>query len=127
MAPPKGCNLRSSGYTDFDFILISGGKLKMSTFHSSPLTGVIEENLVLLDFGKYEGRAISDIAELDPGFYNELIALKESGKFSIRRHKDKTFRLYMNPLSSGGTIGGSIGGAGGSLTGQEASEAPTGI
>ncbi len=66
----------------------------------SPVTGVIEENLVIIDFGKYEGRSVQEIAELDRAFYDRLASEKESGIFAIRRHRDKTFRLYINPLSN---------------------------
>lgn len=67
--------------------------------NSSPVTGVIEENLVIIDFGKYEGRSVEEIAEIDPAFYERLAVEKENGNFAIRRHRDKTFRLYINPLS----------------------------
>ena len=70
----------------------------MST-NGSPVTGVIEESLVIIDFGKYEGKSVQEIAELDPAFYERLASEKENGVFAIRRHKDKTFRLYINPLS----------------------------
>lgn len=65
----------------------------------SPVTGVIDENMVIVDFGKYEGKTVEQIAELDPLFYERLATEKENGVFAIRRHKDKTFRLYINPLS----------------------------
>jgi len=68
--------------------------------NGSPVTGVIEENLVIIDFGKYEGKTVEEIAELDPTFYTRLAQEKESGVFAIRRHRDKTFRLYINPLSN---------------------------
>lgn len=64
--------------------------------NSSPVTGIIEEKDVIIDFGKYEGRTVSEIAEEDPDFYNVLASQKDN--FAIRRHRDKTFRLYMNPL-----------------------------
>jgi broad specificity phosphatase PhoE len=66
----------------------------------SPVTGVIDEGLVVIDFGKHEGRTVEQIADLDPSFYERLASEKESGVFAIRRHKDKTFRLYINPLSN---------------------------
>jgi len=66
----------------------------------SPVTGIIEEQLVIIDFGKYEGKSIQEIAELDPLFYQKLASEKENGAFAIRRHRDKTFRLYINPLSN---------------------------
>lgn len=66
----------------------------------SPVTGIIDENLVIIDFGKYEGRSVHEIAELDPLFYQRLATEKENGIFAIRRHRDKTFRLYVNPLSN---------------------------
>lgn len=67
---------------------------------TSPLTGVIDEALVIIDFGKYEGRTVRDVNELDPDFYQKLVEQKESNVFAIRRHRDKSFRLYMNPLTS---------------------------
>lgn len=70
----------------------------MST-SNSPITGVIDEDLVILDFGKYEGKSVRVVAEVDPDFYQRLATEKENGTFAIRRHKDKTFRLYMTPLS----------------------------
>lgn len=68
--------------------------------NNSPVTGVIDEENVLLDFGKYEGRSVKDVAEIDPEFYNKLILQKDQAGFAIRRYKDKTFRLYVNPLSN---------------------------
>ena len=67
--------------------------------NGSPVTGVIDENLVIIDFGKYEGKTVEQIAELGPVFYDRLASEKENGIFAIRRHRDKTFRLYLNPLS----------------------------
>jgi len=66
----------------------------------SPVTGVIDEKTVYLDFGKYEGKSVKEVAELDPLFYGRLANEKDNGIFSIRRQRDKTFRLYMNPLSN---------------------------
>lgn len=77
----------------------TGGGLGMSSNGGSPITGVIDESLVIIDFGKYEGKSVEEIAELDPIFYERLASEKENGVFAIRRHKDKTFRLYINPLS----------------------------
>jgi broad specificity phosphatase PhoE len=70
----------------------------MST-NGSPVTGIIDEQLVVIDFGKYEGRTVQEIAEIDRAFYDKLASEKENGVFAIRRHRDKTFRLYINPLS----------------------------
>ncbi len=71
----------------------------MST-NASPVTGIIDEQLVIIDFGKYEGKSVQEIADLDPPFYEKLAIEKENGIFAIRRHRDKTFRLYINPLSN---------------------------
>jgi broad specificity phosphatase PhoE len=71
----------------------------MST-NGSPITGIIDENLVIIDFGKYEGKSVQEIAGIDPLFYEKLKEEKENGVFAIRRHRDKTFRLYINPLSN---------------------------
>ncbi len=68
--------------------------------NTSPVTGIIDEHLVIIDFGKYEGKSIQEVAELDPVFYEKLATEKENGVFAIRRHRDKTFRLYINPLSN---------------------------
>lgn len=68
--------------------------------NGSPVTGIIDENQVIIDFGKYEGKSVSEVAELDREFYDRLASEKESGVFAIRRHRDKTFRLYINPLSN---------------------------
>lgn len=64
--------------------------------NSSPITGIIEETLVIIDFGKHEGKTVFQIAEEDPDFYKVLVDQKDN--FAIRRHRDKTFRLYRNPL-----------------------------
>ncbi len=67
--------------------------------NGSPITGIIDEDLVIIDFGKYEGKSVQELAELDPDFYQQLVTEKENGVFAIRRQRDKTFRLYVNPLS----------------------------
>lgn len=64
--------------------------------NGSPLTGIIEENQVIIDFGKHEGKTVSEVATADPEFYQRLVDQKDN--FAIRRHRDKTFRLYVNPL-----------------------------
>ncbi len=65
----------------------------------SPITGIIEEHLVFIEFGKHEGKSVSEVALLDPLFYENLAIGKENETFSIRRHHDKSFRLYLNPLT----------------------------
>ena len=65
----------------------------------SPITGIIDERNVVIDFGKYEGKTVLEMSEMDPEFYQKLAAEKENGIFAIRRHRDKTFRLYINPLT----------------------------
>ncbi len=67
--------------------------------YSSPITGIIDEAIVVIDFGKHEGRTVKDIAEADPDFYSALANEKGEGVYAIRRHRDKTFRLYLNPLA----------------------------
>lgn len=66
---------------------------------ASPVTGIIDERLVLMDFGKHEGKSVREVAALDPEFYTRLVAQKEAGVYAIRRHRDKSFRLYINPLA----------------------------
>lgn len=73
---------------------IHGGLFHMA--NGSPITGIIEENQVIIDFGKYEGKTVLEVSQLDPDFYRRLVDQKDN--FAIRRHRDKTFRLYVNPL-----------------------------
>ncbi|MFA5583079.1 MAG: hypothetical protein WDA09_02600 [Bacteriovoracaceae bacterium] len=61
----------------------------------SPLTGIIAEEKVVLDFGEFEGKSVLEIADTRPEYYEFLVAQKDSGNFSIRRTKDKIFRLYI--------------------------------
>lgn len=61
----------------------------------SPLTGIIEEDKVFIDFGEHEGKSILEVADTLPDFYQFLIEKKETGKCTIRRSKDKCFRLYV--------------------------------
>ncbi len=69
------------------------------SIQGNKITGVIEEDKVILEFGKHEGKSLKEVADIDPEFYEYLVQIKDNGNFSIRRHKDKTFRLYLNPLS----------------------------
>jgi broad specificity phosphatase PhoE len=62
----------------------------------SPLTGIIEEDKVVIDFGEFEGKSVLEIADTRPEFYQFLLEQKETGNFSIRRTKDKIFRLYIH-------------------------------
>ena len=62
----------------------------------SPLTGIIEEDRVFVDFGEHEGKSILEVADTLPDFYEFLIDKKNSGRCSIRRSKDKVFRLYVS-------------------------------
>ncbi len=61
----------------------------------SPLTGIIAEEMVVIDFGEHEGKSVLEISETAPDFYDFLISQREEGNFSIRRTKDKIFRLYV--------------------------------
>lgn len=61
----------------------------------SPLTGIIAEENVVIDFGEFEGKSVLEISETQPDFYQYLIGQKNSGNFIIRRSKDKIFRLYV--------------------------------
>jgi hypothetical protein len=72
----------------------------MSQKDHSPITGIIREADVILDFGRHAGKTVEELATIDPAFYERLSAEKDNGTFSIRRHADKTFRLYVNPLSN---------------------------
>lgn len=62
----------------------------------SPLTGVIAEDAVVIDFGINEGKSVLEIADTQPDFYSFLIEQKEQGNFSIKRTKDKIYRLFVH-------------------------------
>ncbi len=68
----------------------------MATTDISPLTGIIAEELVYVDFGEHEGKSVLEIADTVPDFYEFLVESKEGGKCIIRRSKDKSFRLYVS-------------------------------
>ena len=61
----------------------------------SPVTGIIEEDQVFVDFGEHEGKSILEIADTLPDFYRYLVEKKSIGRCFIRRIKDKSFRLYV--------------------------------
>ncbi len=61
----------------------------------SPITGIIEEDQVFIDFGDHEGKSILEIADTLPDYYDFLIERKNDGQCTIRRSRDKIFRLYV--------------------------------
>ena len=61
----------------------------------SPVTGILEEDQVYVDFGEHEGKSILEIADTEPEFYNFLLKKRNLGQSAIRRSKDKLFRLYI--------------------------------
>ncbi|MEK6623493.1 MAG: hypothetical protein AABY86_00905 [Bdellovibrionota bacterium] len=65
---------------------------------TSPLTGILEEDKVYIDFGEHEGKSVLEVADTCPEFYSFLIERKESGFCTIRRTKDKSFRLYVSRI-----------------------------
>ena len=74
---------------------IQGGKI-MAQLPTSPLTGIIEEDKVFLDFGDHEGKSILEIQDTLPAYYEFLIEQKTAGKAAIRRSKDKCYRMYVS-------------------------------
>lgn len=70
----------------------------MATSDVSPLTGIIEEDKVFIDFGEHEGKSVLEIADTLPDYYSFLVESKDLGKCTIRRSKDKCFRLYVTQL-----------------------------
>lgn len=66
----------------------------------SPLTGIIEEDKVYIDFGEHEGKSVLEISDNFPDFYTYMVGKKEKGNFFIRRNKDKSYRLYIHDSSS---------------------------
>ena len=43
----------------------------------SPLTGIIAEDMVVIDFGEHEGKSVLEVADTLPDFYHHLIEQKE--------------------------------------------------
>lgn len=61
----------------------------------SPLTGVLEEENVVIDFGQHEGKSVFEINVTEPTYYEFLMEEKDKGNFFIKRTRDKIFRLYI--------------------------------
>jgi hypothetical protein len=70
----------------------------MASQELSPLTGILAEDTVVVDFGEHEGKSILQVNDENPDFYNYLLEQKEEGNFIIKRNKDKEFKLYVNTL-----------------------------
>ncbi len=70
----------------------------MAAAEVSPITGIIAEDKVYIDFGEHEGKSVLEIADTLPEFYDFLIESKDLGKCTIRRSKDKCFRLYVTGI-----------------------------
>jgi hypothetical protein len=68
----------------------------MASTDVSPITGIIAEELVYVDFGEHEGKSVLEVADTLPEFYEFLVESKEVGKCTIRRSKDKSYRLYVS-------------------------------
>jgi hypothetical protein len=67
----------------------------VSTQEVSPLTGILAEDQVFIDFGEHEGKSILEVADTLPDYYDFLIEKKDDGNCTIRRSKDKIYRLYV--------------------------------
>lgn len=63
---------------------------------NSPITGIIAEEKVFIDFGEHEGKSVLEVGDTNPEFYQYLVERKEEGSCTIRRNKDKSFRLYVS-------------------------------
>ncbi len=66
---------------------------------TSPLTGILKEEHVFIDFGEHEGKSVLEISDTNPDFYQYLIGQKDTGNFAIRRSRDKSFRLYVQNVT----------------------------
>jgi len=66
------------------------------TQENSPLTGILQEDLVILDFGEHEGKSVMEVADTLPEYYSFLLEQKDEGRCTIRRSRDKSFRLYVS-------------------------------
>jgi hypothetical protein len=61
----------------------------------SPLTGILEEDKVFIDFGEHEGKSVLEVSDTNPDFYQYLVDKKNSGRACIRRTKEKRYHLYV--------------------------------
>lgn len=68
----------------------------MATQEISPVTGIIAEDQVFIDFGEHEGKSILEVADTLPDYYDFLIERKNEGMCTIRRSREKIFRLYVS-------------------------------
>ncbi len=68
----------------------------MAFQETSPITGIIAEERVFIDFGEHEGKSLLEVQDTLPDFYQFLIERKEDGSCTMRRAKDKSFRLYVS-------------------------------
>lgn len=71
----------------------------MAIQEQSPLTGIIAEDQVFIDFGEHEGKSVLEISDTNPDYYTFLIDQRVGGNFSIKRNKDKIYRLFCHPSS----------------------------
>ena len=73
----------------------------MAQANLSPLTGIIEEDTVIIDFGDHEGKSVLEVSDTHPEFYRQMIEFKDrkGSDFTIRRSKEKDYRLNMNMTS----------------------------
>ena len=71
----------------------------MASAPKSPLTGIIEEDMVFIDFGEHEGKSILELADTFPDYYHDLVDKKNMGRCVIKRLKDKSYRLYLSHAS----------------------------
>jgi hypothetical protein len=67
----------------------------MAALPQSPCTGVLAEEAVVIDFGEHEGKSVLQVSDENPDFYSFLVEQREKGNFSIRRNKNKEFKLFV--------------------------------
>ncbi len=68
----------------------------MAAQELSPITGILAEDQVFIDFGEHEGKSILEVADTLPDYYDFLIETKNDGKCTIKRTREKIFRLYVS-------------------------------
>ena len=68
----------------------------MAAQEVSPITGILAEDQVFIDFGEHEGKSILEVADTLPDYYDFLIETKNDGKCTIKRTREKIFRLYVS-------------------------------
>ena len=66
----------------------------MASKDLSPLTGVIAEDRVVIDFGEHIGKSVLQLNVDEHEYYDYLLEQKSEGNFFIKRNKDNNAQRF---------------------------------